>query len=51
MQRTTRPARRRAFVPFYAQRLSTTCVMNGARAIQKSMKKEANRRHAAAAVA
>ena len=29
----------RSFVPFHAQRLSTACVMNGARAIQKSTKK------------
>ena len=47
---TTSPTAR-SFVPFYAQRLSTACVMNGARAIQKSMKTLANRRHVAATVA
>ena len=33
----------RAFVPYYTQRLSTTCVMNGARAIQRSLKKRTTR--------
>ena len=34
----------RSFVPFYAQRLSTACVLNGARGIQKSLKRKADRR-------
>ena len=34
----------RSFVPYYAQRLSATCVINGARAIQKSLKRKAARR-------
>ena len=34
----------RSFVPFYAQRLSAACVLNGARAIQKSLKSKAVRR-------
>ena len=47
---TTSPTAR-SFVPYYAQRLSTTCVMSGARAIQKSLVKRvaAHRRSATAA--
>ena len=42
----------RSFVPYYAQRLSSTCVMGGARAIQKSIKKlMADRRRSATAAA
>ena len=41
----------RSFVPFYSQRLSTCCVMNGARAIQKSLKGRAARRRSAATAA
>ena len=48
----TRSATARSFVPFYAQCLSTACVMSGARAIQKSAKKcMAARRRLAAATA
>ena len=39
----------RSFVPFYAQRLSASCVLDGARAIQKSLKRRADRRRSAAA--
>ena len=35
---TTSPTAR-SFVPFYAQRLSMDCVLNGAYGIQKSIKK------------
>ena len=47
---TTSPTAR-SIVPYYAQRLSTTCVMSGARAIQKSLVKRvaAHRRSATAA--
>ena len=45
---TTSPTAR-SFVPFYAQRLSAACVLNGARAIQKSLKRMAARRHATTA--
>ena len=45
---TTSPTAR-SFVPFYAQRLSTACVLNGARAIQKSLKRAAARRLVTAA--
>ena len=41
----------RSFVPFYSQRLSTSCVMNGACAIQKSLKGRAARRRSAATAA
>ena len=41
----------RSFVPFYAQRLSTACVLNGARAIQKSLKRKADRRRSATTAA
>lgn len=37
----------RSFVPFYAQRLSATCVLNGARAIQKSLKRRMAMRRSA----
>ena len=43
------PPTARSFVPFYAQRLSTACVLNGARAIQKSLKRAAARRLVTAA--
>ena len=38
-------------VPFYAQRLSTACVLNGASAIQKSLKRKADRRRSATTAA
>ena len=42
----------RSFVPYYTQRLSATCVLNGARQIQKTLKRKvAARRCSAAAVA
>ena len=41
----------RSFVPFYAQRLSAACVLNGARNIQKSIKKLADRRHSVSTAA
>ena len=41
----------RSFVPFYAQRLSADCVLNGARAIQKSLKRKADRRRSATTAA
>ena len=41
----------RSFVPFYAQRLSTACVLNGARGIQKSLKRKADRRRSATTAA
>ena len=41
----------RSFVPFYAQRLSAACVLNGARAIQKSLKRKAARRRSATVAA
>ena len=47
---TTSPTAR-SFVPFYTQRLSTACVLNGARAIQKSLKRKADRRRLAATAA
>ena len=47
---TTSPTAR-SFVPFYAQRLSAACVLNGARAIQKSLKRKADRRRSAATAA
>ena len=47
---TTSPTAR-SFVPFYAQRLSAACVLNGARAIQKSLKRRADRRRSAATAA
>ena len=47
---TTSPTAR-SFVPFYAQRLSTACVLNGARAIQKSLKRRADHRRSAAMAA
>ena len=37
------------FVPFYAQRLSMACVLNGASAIQKTLKRAAARRLVTAA--
>ena len=37
----------RSFVPYHAQRLSATCVVHGARAIQKSLKRMAARRRPA----
>jgi len=40
-----------SFVPFYAQRLSTACVLNGARGIQKSLKRKADRRRSATTAA
>ena len=39
----------RSFVPYYTQRLSTTCVMAGARGIQKSLKSVTAKRCRAAA--
>ena len=47
---TTSPTAR-SFVPFYSQRLSAACVLNGARAIQKSLKRKADRRRLAATAA
>ena len=47
---TTSPTAR-SFVPFYAQRLSSACVLSGARAIQKSMKRMADRRSSATTAA
>ena len=47
---TTSPTAR-SFVPFYAQRLSAACVLSGARAIQKSLKRMADRRRSATAAA
>ena len=41
----------RTMMPFYAQRLSAACVLNGARAIQKSLKRRADRRRSAATAA
>ena len=41
----------RSFVPFYAQRLSAACVLNGARNIQKSIKKLADRPHSVSTAA
>ena len=41
----------RSFVPFYAQLLSAACVLNGARAIQKSIKRRAAQRRSAERVA
>ena len=42
----------RSFVPFYAQRLSASWVLNGARAIQKSLKRKlADRRRSATTAA
>ena len=40
----------RSFVPYYSQRLSSTCVMHGARSIQKSIKRKAAKRRSAAVV-
>ena len=45
---TTSPTAR-SFVPFYAQRLSAACVLNGARAIQETLKRKAARRRSATA--
>ena len=39
----------RSFVPFYTQRLSADCVLNGAKAIQKSLKRATVRRRSAVA--
>ena len=47
---TTSPTAR-SFVPYYAQRLSMACVMYGASAILKSLKRKAARRRSAAVVA
>ena len=47
---TTSPTAR-SFVPYYSQRLSTACVLNGARNIQKSIKKMADRRRLASTAA
>ena len=47
----TASAKARSFVPFYAQRLSTACVMHGASAIQKSLKSIAARRRSAVTAA
>ena len=47
---TTSPTAR-SFVPFYAQRLSADCVLNGARAIQKSLKRKAALRRSATVAA
>ena len=41
----------RSFVPYYAQRLSSACVLSGAGAIQKSMKRMADRRSSATTAA
>ena len=41
----------RSFVPYYAQRLSTTSVMYGAGAIQKSLKRKAAARRSATTAA
>ena len=41
----------RSFVPFYAQRLSAACVLNGARSIQQSIKRKADRRRSASTAA
>ena len=41
----------RSFVPFYAQLLSAACVLNGARAIQKSIKRRAAQRRSSERVA
>ena len=41
----------RSFVPYYAQRLSAACVLYGARAILKSLKRMAARRRSATAAA
>ena len=40
-----------AFVPYYAQRLSAACVLYGASAILKSLKRMAARRRSATGVA
>ena len=37
----------RSFVPFYAQRLSSDCVLHGARGIQQSIKRMTQRRSGA----
>ena len=47
----TASAKARSFVPFYAQRLSSACVMHGAGAIQKSLKSIAARRRLAVTAA
>ena len=47
----TASAKARSFVPFYAQRLSSACVMHGASAIQKSLKSIAARRRSAVTAA
>ena len=47
---TTSPTAR-SFVPYYAQRLSATCVLWGASAILKSLKRMAARRRSATGVA
>ena len=41
----------RAFVPFYTQRLSMDCVLNGAKGIQKSIKKRVTDRRSAGSAA
>ena len=41
----------RSFAPYYGQRLSASCVMNGARAIQKSLKAKVAGRRSVASVA
>ena len=40
----------RSFVPYYAQRLSATCVLYGALAIQKALKRKTAARRSAAPV-
>ena len=47
---TTSPTAR-SFVPYYTQRLSTDCVLNGASAIQKSLKRKTANRHPVPAAA
>ena len=41
----------RSFVPYYTQRLSADCVLNGASAIQKSLKRKTANRHPVPAAA
>ena len=43
----TASAKARSFVPFYAQRLSSDCVLHGARGIQQSIKRMTQRRSGA----
>ena len=47
---TTSPTAR-SFVPYYAQRLSAACVLHGASAILKSLKRKAARRRSATVAA